>query len=246
MVTTAYERASKKMRSAFIFQLEKNTGKHSQTPEGEQEMALPGDILAETVLKFVEATIRLPETRGGIDPTETKEEMLDNRKRAAISIEHVGFMINKKQQHPTLEQIAERFRDLRITSTEKEEDASKSNVNPLFTEWLQRVIDAKIERKRPQFDEAVKEEGANVKLLSLGVAPLLTQKQRDKIQQYEEMHEALRAVPDRHEQARLALYASNVSQSSAASHDRSKAAIATRRIEAGGAARTEVAKRSRI
>ena len=34
MVTTAYERASKKMRNAFIFQLEKNTGKHSQTPEG--------------------------------------------------------------------------------------------------------------------------------------------------------------------------------------------------------------------
>ena len=34
MVTTAFERASKKMRSAFIFQLEKNTGKHSQTPEG--------------------------------------------------------------------------------------------------------------------------------------------------------------------------------------------------------------------
>ncbi len=243
MVTTAYERASKKMRSAFVSQLEKNTGKHSQTPEGEQEMALPGDILAETILKFVEATVRLPETRGGIDPTETKEEMLDNRKRAAISIEHI-CCYNKKQQQPTLEQIAEGFRNLRITST-KEEDASKSIVNPLYTEWIQRVIDDKIERKRPQFDEAVKEEGANVKLLSLGVGPLLTQKQKDKIQQYEQMRMAFRAVPDRYEQARLALYTSNVSRFSAASLDRSKTAIATRRTEAGGAARTEVAKRSR-
>ena len=243
MVTTAYERASKKMRSAFIYQLEMNTGKHSQVSEGEREIVFPGDVLAETVLKFVEATIGLPETRGGIDPTETKEEMADNRKRAAVSIEHV-CCYNKKQQQPTLEQIAEGFRNLRITST-KEEDASKSIVNPLYTEWIQRVIDDKIERRRPQFDKAVKEEGANVKLLSLGVAPLLSEIQREKIQQYEELHEALRAVPDRHEKARLELYASNVSQSGAASHDRSRAAIATRRIEAGGAAKTEVAKRSR-
>ena len=67
--------------------------------------------MAETVLKFVEATIRLPETRGGIDPTETKEEMADNRKRAAVSIEYV-CCYNKKQQQPTLEHIAEGFRNL--------------------------------------------------------------------------------------------------------------------------------------
>ncbi len=36
MVRTAYGRASKKMRSAFIFKLEMDTGKHSQAAEGEQ------------------------------------------------------------------------------------------------------------------------------------------------------------------------------------------------------------------
>ena len=36
MVRTAYERASKKMRSTFIYQLEMNTGKHSQVSEGER------------------------------------------------------------------------------------------------------------------------------------------------------------------------------------------------------------------
>ena len=199
--------------------------------------------MAETVLKFVEATIRLPETRGGIDPTETKEEMADNRKRAAISIEHV-CCYNKKQQQPTLEQIAEGFRNLRITST-KEEDDSKSIVNPQYTEWIQRVLDNKIERRRPQFDQAVKEECANVKMLSLGVAPLLSPENREKIQEYEDLHESLRAIPDRHQAARLELYASNVSRSSAASYDRSRAAIATRRNETGGAAKTEVAKRAR-
>ena len=91
----------------------------------------------------------------------------------------------------------------------------------------------------------MKEEGANVKLLSLGVGPLLSQKQKVKIQQYEDMRMAFRAVPDRYEQARLALYMSNVSQSSAASLDRSKTAIATRRTEAGGSAKTEIAKRNR-
>ncbi len=35
MVRTAYERASKKMRSAFIYKLEMDTGKHSQVSEGE-------------------------------------------------------------------------------------------------------------------------------------------------------------------------------------------------------------------
>ncbi len=34
MVTTAYGRATKKMRDAFIYQVEKNMAKHSQTPEG--------------------------------------------------------------------------------------------------------------------------------------------------------------------------------------------------------------------
>ena len=43
----------------------------------------------------------------------------------------------------------------------------------------------------------------------------------------------------------MELYASNVSQSGAASYDRSIAAIVARRNETGGAASAEVAKRAR-
>ena len=91
----------------------------------------------------------------------------------------------------------------------------------------------------------MKEEGANVKLLSLGVGPLISREQQARIQQYEDMRMAHRAVPDRHEQARLALYMSNVSQSSATSLDTARHAIEARRTEAGGSAKTEVATRSR-
>ena len=56
---------------------------------------------------------------------------------------------------------------------------------------------------------------------------------------------AHRAVPDRFERVRLALYVSNVSQSGATSLDRAKQAIEARRTEAGGSAKTEIAKRSR-
>ena len=108
--------------------------------------------------------------------------MADNRKRAAVSIEYV-CSCNKEQEQPTLEQIAEGFRNLQITST-KEEDGSESIVNPQYTEWIQRVLDNKIERQRPRFDQAVKEECANVKMPSLGVAPLLSAEDREKIQEY--------------------------------------------------------------
>ena len=74
---------------------------------------------------------------------------------------------------------------------------------------------------------------------------MLSQEQRDKAELYEGMHESLRAVPDLHEKARMELYAANVSRSSAGSYDRSMAAIATRRVEAGGPAGTQIAKRSR-
>ena len=99
MVTTAYERATKKMRDAFVYQIEKNMAKHSQPQDGEQELALPGDILAETILKFIEATIQLPVRA----PVESREEQITNRKQAAISLEHVGFMKTAKPQLPTME-----------------------------------------------------------------------------------------------------------------------------------------------
>ncbi len=207
-------------------------------------------MLAEAVLKFVESTIRLPETRWGVDPKETKQEIAENRARAAVSIEYVCKTRTPKQEQPTLEQIAEGFRNLQITSP-KEEDGSESIVNPQYTEWMQRVLDNKIERQRKRYDRAVKDEYletcVNSKMLSLGVAPLLSAEEREKIQEYEDTHISLRAVPDRFQAARMELYASNVSQSqsSAASYDRSQAAIAARRNEAGGAASTEVAERAR-
>ena len=118
--------------------------KHSQTPEGEQDMALPGDILAETILKFIEVTIRLP-TR---DPMESREELITSRQQAAISIEHVGFMKTAKPRLPATEEIAQKFRNMRVNPEEEEEEenVSESSVNPLFTERLQRVLDEQVER----------------------------------------------------------------------------------------------------
>ncbi len=252
MVRTAYERASKKMRSAFIHKLEMDIGKHSHAAEGEQELAFPGDVLAETCLKFVESTIRLPETRWGAESKETKEEMADNRARAAIAIEYICKTKTPKNEQLTLEQIAEDFRNL--TASSPLEDDSESIVNPQFTEWIRRVIENRIERLRKPYDRAVKDEyletGVDSKILSLGVAPLLIAGERERIQEYEEIHISLRSVPDRMQAARLALYTSNLaclsqSQPSAASHDRSQTAIAARRNEAGGAAGTEVARRAR-
>ena len=60
------------------------------------------------------------------------------------------------------------------------------------------------------------------------------------------MHMAHRAIPDRFEQERLALYLSNVTQSSATSLERARQAMEARRTEnADGSAKSEVAKRGR-
>ena len=59
MVTTAYERATRKMRDAFIYKIEQNTAKHSHPRHGEEEKAVPGDILAEAIFKFIDATVQL-------------------------------------------------------------------------------------------------------------------------------------------------------------------------------------------
>ena len=166
--------------------------KHSQPQEGEQEIALPGDILAETILKFIEATIRLPIRA----PMESREELITSRQQAAISIEHVGFMKTAKPHLPTMEEIAQKFRNTRINpeeEEEEEEEVSESSVNPLFTEWLQRVLDETVKRIHQQersetamekeIERAMEEEqkGTNVKLLSLGVGPLISQEKKDKI-----------------------------------------------------------------
>ncbi len=198
----------------------------------------------------MESTIRLPETRWGVDPKETKQEIAENRARAAVSIEYVCKTRTPKQEQPTLEQIAEDLRNLQISSPLME-DSSESIANPQYTEWIRRVIENKIERQRKQYDRAVKDEyletGVNSRMLSLGVAPPLSAEERERIQDYEDTHISLRAVPDHLQAARMELYTSNVSQSqsSAASYDRSQAAIAARRNEAGSAASTEVAQRAR-
>ncbi len=91
------------------------------------------------------------------------------------------------------------------------------------------MLDEKIERRIQQhrsetemtrdleraMDQPSKE--PDVKLLSLGVGSLVSKQDEDKIAQYEAMHIALRAVPDRLENDRFALYVSNVSQTSASS-----------------------------
>jgi len=89
MIRTAFERAPKEVRSAFIHKIELDIGKQRPTAEGDHELVFPGDKVGETCLKFVESNIFLPETRWGIGSPETKEEMADNRARAAISIEHI-------------------------------------------------------------------------------------------------------------------------------------------------------------
>ena len=101
---------------------------------------------------------------------------------------------------------------------------------------------------KKEIERAMKEEqkGTNVKLLSLGVGPLISQEKKDKIEHYEKMHMAHRAIPDRFEQERLSLYLSNVTQSSATSLERARQAMEARRTEnADGSARSEVAKRGR-
>ncbi len=114
---------------------------------------------------------------------ETKEEMADIRKRAAVSIGYVCKTRTPKHERPTLEQIAEGFRNLQISSL-NEEDGSESIVNPQYTEWIQRVLDNKMERQRKRYDRAVKDEyletGVNSKMLSLGVAPLLSAEERER------------------------------------------------------------------
>ncbi len=59
MVTTAYEKATRKMRDAFIYQVEQNTAKNRHPRDGEEERAVPGDILAETIFKLIDATVQL-------------------------------------------------------------------------------------------------------------------------------------------------------------------------------------------
>ncbi len=89
MVTTAYERASKEMRDAFIYQIEQNTAK-CNLPRGE-DRAVPGDILAEAIFKFIEVTLQLKPKA----PFEDLDQQVMNRRQAGIRLEHVGCMVAK-------------------------------------------------------------------------------------------------------------------------------------------------------
>ena len=52
-------------------------------------------------------------------------------------------MVATKPEVPTVEEIAQRFRDLRI----HQDETPEPNANPIFTEWLQRILDEQIERE---------------------------------------------------------------------------------------------------
>ncbi len=210
-------------------------------------------MLAETCLKFVESNIHLPETRWGAESKETKKEMADNRARAAIAIEYICKTRTPKNEQLTLDRVVEDFRHLTVSSSPFE-DNTESIVNPPFTEWMRRVIELRIDRLRKPDDRAVEDEyletGVDSKILSLGIAPILDEEDRDKIQEYEDTHQSLKHVPDHMQAARLAVYTSNLaclseSMSSTTSQGRTITAIAARRNETGGAAASEVGRRHR-
>ncbi len=88
----------------------------------------------------------------------------------------------------------------------------------------------------------------DVLILSLGASPqnLISKENENKIKEYGEKHVSIRAVPDQKEMKRLALYVSNISQSSASSLEIARKAMMTRRVEgATGSALNEIGKRSR-
>ena len=155
MIRTAFEKASKEVRSAFIHKIELDIGKQRPTADGDHELVFPGDKVGETCLKFVESNIHLPETRWGVGSPETKKEMADNRARAAISIEHICKSWTPRHDELTLERVAEYFRKLSVSSNPFE-DRTEAIVNPQFTEWLKQAIDLRIDRLRKPYDRAVK------------------------------------------------------------------------------------------
>ena len=88
----------------------------------------------------------------------------------------------------------------------------------------------------------------DVKMLSLGVGSqsLISKENENEINEYGETHFSIRAVPDRMEMEILALYVSNISQSSASSLEIARKAMMSRRVGGtSGSAYSEVAKRSR-
>ena len=109
--------------------------------------------------------------------------MADNRARAAISIEHICKSWTPRHDELTLERVVEDFRNLSVSSNPYE-DNTESIVNPQFTEWLKRAIDLRIDRLRKPYDRAVKNEylesGVDSKILSLGVAPILDEEDKEK------------------------------------------------------------------
>ncbi len=171
-------------------------------------------------------------------------------------MEHVGCMVAKESEIPTVEDIAQRFRNLKMQQTEVPEP----DVHPEFTARLQRTIDEKIERElqRNRSEVAITnvlersvnqpQRDPDVKMLSLGVGPqnLISKENENKIKEYGEKHFSIRAIPDQKEMNRLAPYVSNISQSSASSLEIAREAMMTRRVEgASGSALSETGKRGR-
>ncbi len=117
----------------------------------------------------------------------------------------------------TLERVVEDFRNLSVSSNPYE-DQTEAIVNPQFTEWLKRAIDLRIDRLRKPYDRAVKNEfeesNVDSRILSLGVAPILDEEQKDQIQEYEDTHHSLKHVPDHMQLARIAVYTSNLASMS--------------------------------
>ena len=132
MITTAYEKAPKETRDAFMFKLEENTARHSMSQGGKR--AIPGDILAESVFQFLEVALYDKQ----VSPKLTKDEQLLNRTQAGDLLEQVGETVT-----PTVESVAEHIKSFVIHGDE----APAIGVHGTYTGWLQGTINELVEKR---------------------------------------------------------------------------------------------------
>ena len=115
-----------------MFKLEENTAKHSLS-QGESR-AIPGDILAESLLQFLESTLHDKQESQSLD----KVQHLLNGAQAGTLLEQVG-----ETEAPTIETVAQRFKNLAIHG----EETPEPGVHPSYSAWLQGTINEIVEQR---------------------------------------------------------------------------------------------------
>ncbi len=218
MVTTAYEKAPKETRDAFMFKLEENTARHCLS-QGES-LAIPGDSLAESVFQFLDVALHDKQESPKLD----KERQLLNRTQAGNLLEQVGETVT-----PTVESVAEHFKSLAIHGDE----APAIGVHATYAGWLQETINELVEKRlhdrrleaavEERFDAALNRPRSQPEeiTLSLGIGEgshsLIPKEKEERIQEYESTHPSLRRIAGVQDIKRLQFYGASVSQSSASS-----------------------------